>query len=92
MTLRSALLAAGLILAALSALAEGGPRPEEIAAFMAAVTAAGCVVSPDNAQNIIAASGLGPEKAAAASQRLKEQGKLLTGANMNLTLVPELCK
>lgn len=92
MNIRTDLLAVGLTLAALPALAEGGPRPEEVAAFVAAVKAAGCVVSPDNAQNIIKASGLSPEEAAAASQRLKDQGKLLTAANMDLTLVPELCK
>lgn len=92
MSIRSVLLAVGLTLAALPALSEGGPRPEEVAAFAAAVKAAGCVVSPDNAQTIIKASGLSPDEAAAASQRLKDQGMLLTDANMNLTLVPELCK
>ena len=73
-------------------LAEGGPKPEEVAAFVAAVKTAGCHVAPDNTQQIIKASGLTPEVAAAAAQRLEEEGKLVVEADKTLTLVPELCK
>lgn len=84
--------AMALALAGQPGFAEGGPKPAEIAAFVAAVKTAGCVVSPDNSQPVIAASGLSPEVASAVAQRLQEEGKLLVGTDMNLTLVPELCK
>ena len=86
------LLIAALTLAGLPVLAEGGPKPEEIAAFVAAVKTAGCIVSPDNSQPIIKASGLSAEEASAVVQRLKDEGKMTVDKDMNLTLVPELCK
>ncbi len=88
----SLLLAFAAAMAGKPGLAEGGPKSEEVAAFVAAVKTAGCHVAPDNTQQIIKASGLTPEVAAAAAQRLEDEGKLVIEADKTLTLVPELCK
>ena len=84
--------ATGLMLVAQPVLAEGGPKPAEIAAFVAAVKAAGCVVTPENQEKVFAASGLAPEVAAAVVQRLEEQGKMVLDAGDRLTLTPEACQ
>ena len=84
--------AAGLMLTAGPVLAEGGPKPAEIAAFVAAVKAAGCVVTPENQETVFAASGLAPEVAAAVAQRLEDEGKMVLDAGDQLTLVPEACQ
>ena len=75
-----------------SGLAEGGPKPKDVAAFVAALKAQGCYLTPENAPQVIDDSGVPAELAAAVSQRLQDEGKLTVGNDMNLTLVPELCQ
>ncbi len=88
----AALLAAAAFVPALPALAEGGPRPVEVAAFVAAARAAGCVVTEANADRVIAASGLSAEVASAVVQRLEDEGKATAQGADRLVLKPEVCQ
>ena len=92
MRLRAALLAGGLLLVAVQAVAEGGPRPEAIAAFVAAVTAAGCAVTPENQAQVVKASGLSGEVAASVVQRLEDDGRLIAMGDKRLVLQAGECK
>ncbi len=91
MRLTAALFAAGLTLAAAQARAEGGPRPEEIAAFLAAVTAAGCVVNDSNEAKVVAAAHLTMDQASGVVQRLQDEGRMIAGPGQELRL-KEGCK
>lgn len=88
----AALLAAVAVVPVLPALAEGGPRPVEVAAFVAAARMAGCVVTEANADTVIAASGLSAEVAAAVVQQLEQQGKAVAQGADRLVLKPEVCQ
>lgn len=92
MKLTAAIAGAALVLGAGYALAEGGPRPAEIAAFTKALAKAGCTLTPVNAAGVVKASGLTGEEAAAVIQRLNDQGKLTNGPENSVTLRPEDCK
>ncbi|WP_127900213.1 hypothetical protein [Solirhodobacter olei] len=80
MRINAALLAAGLALVASHALAEGGPRPAEIDALVAAIVAAGCVVNDANQAAVLRASGLSTDVAAGVLQRLSGKGLVETVA------------
>jgi len=56
-------LGAVFALAAGSALAEGGPKPEAVDAFVQAVAAAGCVLDDSNRAGVLKAAGMGEPEA-----------------------------
>lgn len=81
-----------LVLAATPVLAEGGPKPEEVSAFLAAVKAEGCKLGPANQAAVLKAAGLTEDEAALVVQRLEDEGKLLSQPGPVLTLPPEVCR
>ncbi|MBI1217685.1 MAG: hypothetical protein GC186_03970 [Rhodobacteraceae bacterium] len=91
MKLHAALLATGLALAALPALAEGGPRPAEIDALIAAMTAAGCMVTDANQAAVLQAAGLTPDVAAGVVQVLEADGRAVQGEGHTLRLKTGSC-
>lgn len=80
------------VLAAAPALAEGGPKPEEVSAFLAAVKAGGCTLDAGNQAAVLKAAGLTEDEAALVVQRLEDEGKLLSRPGPVLTLPPEVCQ
>lgn len=79
-----------LALAATPVLAEGGPKPQEVSAFLDAVKAAGCRVDATNQAAVLKAAGLAEDEAALVVQRLEDEGKLLAQPDA-LVLPPEVC-
>ena len=70
------LAAAILLLSASAALAEGGPRPEQVSALANAIAGVGCVVDTQNKAAVLKAAGLTEDQGAVVIDVLASQGHI----------------
>ncbi|NBD29007.1 MAG: hypothetical protein GVY31_03080 [Alphaproteobacteria bacterium] len=85
--------AAAIALCALAApaIAQQEPDPEDVAAMITAIEEAGCVITPENGETILEASGIAPEDVSAVVEQLYVSGALMLRDDMSAELTNEAC-
>jgi fructose-1,6-bisphosphatase/inositol monophosphatase family enzyme len=79
------------LLCAMPALAQQEADPEDVAAMTRAIEEAGCVVTVENGDEIMAASGLAPEQVNAVIAQLYASGALMLQQDSSAKLTNEAC-